>query len=554
MYKKLLAMLTVFAMVFALAACGGEKSKDASSASTGTESTVVEDSAKEDVTSQDKSEATDGKEDDKKEEGSKTTTTTQTAPQGGNTNTTSTENTNSGSITIVTGDKYSGNGGSNEPTGDGAGNQSGQANITAAYDNIKIKSGKSVTEGLNFGGKTFTMAITEEGQYHTASFKRTITAFEKKYNCKIKTVQYAFNEYNKQITQAIASGKAPEICYAHGSMFPACAIDNLYNPLNDHIVQADLMDNNNPTAGGIDLAKTSYFVYKGKIYGTCNYSSVFPVVIYYNKVAMTDKGYSGAKDPRKLAENGQWSWNRIIQMGKQLTDKSDDVYFLSNGFSGRSIMLAYGAPIITNKNGVYKENVSSTGYIAGLNLIKQLFVGANSIAEPRGNDGAYPYNSYDRMLKGKTYMFTEETSKYLDMAKDVATSNAFERKKSNIGITTMPLGNTNTKKLYPTGWLTAVCSGKGSDERVAIAWETFRSSYVDPVTDANAMSATDKAFCDSLIKGGISCEVGNFHTSSDDAVGIMMGAGQSVTNGADVAQTIESVKKQVANCIASTVK
>ncbi len=466
-----------------------------------------------------------------------------------------------GGMTITTGSKVEANTPTtSQPTinitsnAGTATNQSGQANITAAYNDLKVSTGTSVTEGLDFGGKTFTMAITEEGQYLTGSFKRTITAFEKKFNCKIKTVQYPFSKYNQQVAQAKSAGKVPEICYAHGSMFPSCAIDGLYNNFDDILKTGDLMDNDDPTAGGVDLAKTSYFVYDKKIYGLCNYESCFPVVIYYNKIAMADAGFSGNKDPRKMAESGKWTWNTILQMGQKLTNSSEDVYFLSNGFSGRSIMLAYGAPIITLENGKYSQNVTSTGYIAGLELIKQMFRGAKAIAEPRGNDGAFPYNSYDRMLKGKTYMFTEETSKYLDMAKDVKNSSAFQRNKANIGITTMPLGNTNTKKLYPTGWLTAVCSGKGTDARVALAWEVFRSSYVDPTVDTNAMSEVDQAFVDGLLKGGICCEVGNFSTSSDDAVGMMMQAAVSITNGADISQTITSIKDKMTLCINTTMK
>ena len=564
MLKKSLAMLIAMSMVFLLAACGGDSTVDTSSViDTGVEGVVESEAAENtDATEPQKGE-TESKADASVESKDETTTGNAASKENGTASKETLSNTESkteskGGMTITTGSKAENTSSTKKPTINlnantgAATNQSGEKNITAAYKDIKVKSGKSALDGLDFGGKTFTMAITEEGQYLTNSFKRTITAFEKKYNCKIKTVQYAFNEYNKQVAQAKSAGKVPEICYAHGSMFPKCAIDGLYNNFDDVLKTADLMDDKNPTAGGIDLAKTSYFVYDKKMYGLCNYESCFPVVIYYNKLQMADAGFGGNKDPRKMAESGKWTWNTILQMGKKLTNASEDVYFLSNGFSGRSIMLSYGAPIITVNNGNYKQNVTSAGYISGLELIQQIFRGSKAIAEPRGNEGAFPYNSYDRMLKGKTYMFTEETSKYLDMAKDVKNSTAFKRNKANIGITTMPLGSTNTKKLYPTGWLTAVCSGKGTDARVALAWEVFRSSYVDPTIDANAMSETDQAFVDGLLAGGICCEVGNFATSSDDAVGMMMGAAVKITNGADISQTITSIEDKMTLCINTT--
>ncbi len=546
MTKRLLALLLAAGITVTLAACGGNKTADTSSTGdTATASTVVDDASQvDDVVS------VESKDEETKDETSEPTQTqpsqpTTTTP--GNQTQTQTPSTQTQTPQANT-DRVTGGSDNAKPQTGGSGvtNQSGKTNITAAVANLKVKEGKSVTEGLDFKGKTFTMAITEEGQYNTASFKRTIAAFQTEYNCKIKTITLKFDGYNQQIAQLLAAGNAPEIAYCHGNFFPDCAIDGLYNTLNDVLTTGDLMDNNNPTAGGIDLAKTSYFVYKGKIYGTCNYSSCFPYVIYYNKKQMTDKGQ---KDPRTLAANGQWTFDYIKKMGRQLTQ--GDVYYCSNSFMGRGVPLAFGAPIVTVTNGVYKENVSSAGYIEAMEFMKSICTGANAIVEPR--DAAHAYNSYETLLKGGVYLWTEETSKYLDISKDVKTSSAFNRKKENIGVTTMPLGSTNTQKAYPTGWLTAVCSGKGTDPRVALAWDVFRSGYKDPVRDTNAFSAADQAFVDGLLKGNIACEVGKFSTSSETTLTLTEGGIiQKIVRGADVTQCVNEIKGQMTQCINTT--
>lgn len=431
-------------------------------------------------------------------------------------------------------------------------NKSDKTTITAAVSGLKVTSGKSVSNGINLKGKTIKMAITEEGQYNTASFKRVISAFEKEYGCKIKLTTLKFNTYNQQVTQALSAGSMYDICYAHGSMFPACAIDNLYENVLPTLRTDDLMDDKNPTAGGIDLAKSSYFAYKGKLYGTCNYSSVFPYVIYYNKKTLSDAGYSGAKDPRKLAENNKWSWSIIKSMGRRLTDADSGVYFLSNSFAGRGINLAYGAPVITVSNGKYKENISSGAYVTACKDIQSWFVGNTRIAEP--SDTAHPWNTYDTMLKGNSMMFLEETSKYLDMSKDVKNSPSFNRDKNNIGIVEVPLGSTNKSGKYPTGWLTAVTCGKGKDPKVAIAWDTFRSRYEDPVQDSNAMSKADKAYTDGLMLGDISCEVGQFQTSDLSALNLTSGMKGQIIKGQDISKSITQIKDQLTACIKATVK
>ena len=76
--------------------------------------------------------------------------------------------------------------GSNSSTGGGKTNNNSSggnedvSNIKLVQP-VNINHGtKPVEEGVNFGGKTFTMAITEESHVHDAAFKRKIAAFEKK--------------------------------------------------------------------------------------------------------------------------------------------------------------------------------------------------------------------------------------------------------------------------------------------------------------------------------------------------------------------------------------
>ena len=408
---------------------------------------------------------------------------------------------------------------------------------------VEIKKGSSVVDRLNFGGKTFTMAIDQHSQYHSDSFLDTVAAFEKKFNCKIKYKELNFSTYNQQIATLIAQGKAPEICYVHGSMFPDCAIKELYNPLNDHLSSGDIMNGANPTTGGIDPNKTTYFIHNREIYGTCNYNSCFPYVIYYNKKQMADAGFSGNKDPRILAERtNSWTWDFIKNLGRKLT--KDDVYFLSNSFTGRGLPLSFGGNIVTLNNGVYKENITSTHYMEAMKFMQSITSGAAIITEPR--DSAHPYNSYKTLLSGKAYLWLEETCKYPDLYNEISGSEAFQRNVNNLEITTVPLGFTNTMKAYPTGWLTAVASGKGTDPRVAIAWDVFRSGYKSEKKGASELNEEDQSFADELIQGAISCEVGCFGTDSTTTLSLTeSGLVPKVATGSNITDCINAVKNQM---------
>jgi ABC-type glycerol-3-phosphate transport system substrate-binding protein len=273
---------------------------------------------------------------------------------------------------------------------------------------------------------------------------------------------------------------------------------------------------------------------------------VFPYVIYYNKKLFADNGLT---DPRAMAEKSKWTWNVIRQMGKKVTDAGSNIYFLSNSFSaGRAVQLCYGAPVVAvDSKGNYKQNVTSEGYINANKFIQQLCVGNNSITEP--NDTAHPYNSSETFMRGTAFMWTEETSKYLDIAKEVKTQSAFNRDKNNIGIVEMPLAGKNKNK-YPTGWLTAVACGLGKDPKVSVAWDVFRSKYKDPVKDPNAMNAKDKEYTDDMLLGNIACEPASFADTETESNRVAADSIMpAIRNGADVAKTVADYKDKITACI-----
>lgn len=533
MAKRILALLLVAMLTFSLAACGGDN--DAVSSTGGdTVITEVEDAASEDAQTEnpDDKKEDDKKEDDKKEDDKKEDNASNAASKTGS--------TTSG----VEQDKVVSNDNDNKDVHVDKGGKNITANV-----NLKVTKGASKSQGINLKGKKITMAITEEGQYNTASFKRTVAAFEKEYNCKVELKTLKFGTYNQQVAQAKSANNMYDICYIHGSMFPGSAIDGLYEPLNDTLRSGDIQTDSK--SGGIDLNKTSYFVFKNKIYGTCNFNSVFPYVIYYNKKMFADNGLT---DPRAMAEKNKWTWSVIRQMGKKVTDSGSNLYFLSNSFSaGRAVQLCYGAPVVVaDGKGGYKQNVASAGYINANKLIQQLCVGNNAITEP--TDTAHPYNSSETFIKGTAFMWTEETSKYLDIAKEVKNANAFARKKNNIGIVEMPLAGTNKDK-YPTGWLTAVACGSGKDPRVSIAWDVFRSKHKDQVKDPNAMSEKDKEYTDDMLLGNIACEPGSFANTETESNRIAADKIMpAVRNGADVAKTVADYKDQITDCIKFALK
>lgn len=523
MKKRLISLLLVAVLVFSFAACSGKKTGSnaagSDAASLNNDSGITVDTVSGDAASGKNNSGTTG-------------SGKQQATSGAN-------NTASGKTTASksTGSKTTTGG--KTPTAKGS-------NIQAA-NTLKLKSGtKPMEKGLNFKGKTFSIAITEEGQYNTPSFKRMIAAFEKTYNCKLTVKTLKFNNYCQQITQQIAGGSTYDILLMHGVNYPNYAKNNLAEPLDKYITTADLMDNKNPSAGGIDANKTSYFLYKNKIYGLCHYESCFPYFIYYNKKQFEK---AGIEDPRSLEKSGKWTWNKIISLGRKHTNTESGQYFVSNSFRSLGTIYAFGKPYVSVNNGKTTLNVSSTNIISGLNMIKKMFQGNSRIAEPN-NNASYPYNSEQTLLRGTTYMFMEESSKYINIAKEINTSLAFERNIGNLGVVRVPYGSTNKNKAYPTGWLTAVAAGKGTkDARVAVAWSKFMASYKDTVNDKYNLPESYDNYRLELLSGNICCESGSWSTSDTDTRTLLAAINSDVASGKDVSQTVTRYKDRMQHCL-----
>ena len=435
----------------------------------------------------------------------------------------------------------------NTTTGNASGSNAKVSDFNLVQS-VNIKEGTTPIEnGVDFGGKTFTMAITEEPQYHDAAFKRKIAAFEKTYNCKIKTVELIFGTYNTQIQQALSAGTSYDICFQHGNHYPVGINEGLYKSFSDVITTADLQNVSNPEAGGIDLATSSYFAYNGELYGLSHYYSAYPVVMYYNKKMCSAAGI----DPQKLYDEGKWTWNYILQTGRKLTDSTKDVYFLQANYIANS----FGIAALTLKNGKPVSNLTSTQYINAINFSLQLTNSATGIAKAATT--TQPGDTYyERFFAGKTYVFPQETSKWSQIAAGAASSTAFGKDIDNVGIVPMPM-NTTDKNAYAYDQLRCITAGvKTNDIRVAACYAKFEATYVDAVQDkATVITGKNKTYVDTLLKAKTKIvNHGRYATSSTNTTDINANAYLEIAQGGDVAQVLKKAQQDNENAIKATWK
>ncbi len=399
------------------------------------------------------------------------------------------------------------------------------------------KGGSASSEYSFMKGKTYTMAITAEPQYHTTSFKAMISAFQKKYGCKIKTEQLVFNDYNKQVTQKMSSGKSYDICFVHGSMFPQGAISGIYADMTKAVTQVD--------SSNLVSELTNRFKYGDKLYGVCSNKSVYPVVFFYNKLMFEE---NGLEDPVALYNKGQWTWDKIFEMGKEVTDKENGIYFLSQNLIAAANIL--GTPFVDIVDGKVVSYANTKEMYNALQLIHDIYIGNNAIGAPLVDT-----DDWTDFTKGLQFMYYQESAKYSEIAAKVAKSAAFGKNISNLRVAPVPVDSRNASQAYPTGWLFGVAAGEGSDPRVAVTWANFAATFKSPTKGKTEMNDSDTALCNKLISGKISLvSQGWYETSSSNynwtfVKEVCWKAGR----GEDISKAIADAMPKLKACLEATV-
>ena len=394
----------------------------------------------------------------------------------------------------------------------------------------------SVDGKYDFGGKTFLMGITDEEQYNTTSFKQMVKAFEKKYNLKIKTKKLVFNDYNKQVRNAM-TGKEPfDICYIHGSMFPDCVIGG-------KVIYEDLTAAVNKVDSEVINTKRSkdLFSWDGKLYGVVADNSCFVHLMYYNKYKFQS---AGLEDPRELYEKGQWTWDKIFEQGKQVT-KDGEVFFGAQN----EVVNLYGENGYYLKDGKFYNNIRSPKIRKGLELMRKIYVGNDAIGSTDTGSQSY----IEGFKNGLFYIMIEEHSKYPSFAAAAAKSALCGKNKDNAGIVPIPLPAENTSKSYPTGWYTAIACGKGSDPMATVLWTDFSRAYESPVKSKYELTGDNLALVEKLQAGNTNpVRHGQANNSTTGINVVWMSIVGQTKNGSDISQLIEKYYPVFNDCVVTT--
>lgn len=402
-----------------------------------------------------------------------------------------------------------------------------------------------VEKGLDFGGRTLKLAV---GYTTTSTFAKMVKAFESTYNCKIEVTPLSFDKYLADLAAKVTSGEVFDIVYVHGSFYPNCFIKGFYQPLDGVFTTADLYDVNNLAAGGIDKVKSEGFSWDGHYYAVTGYKTSVPM-LYYNKKMMAAAGYTGQKDPLALYNSGDWSYQKLQEIGKKVTNASAGIYLGGRDFFAGGLVAFNRGQFVKMNGTAVSENLSDPRIYNAYKFQREISLGSGAVINYKTGTGGQDYSAF---ANGKTYMFYNDASMYSTLAKAAAESGYFGKNKNNLGYVPFPFGPDNTEKEYFIKWLEGWGAGINcKDKRAAVAFTKFESKWAESSNSKYAAPAEFNALVDKLLTGKVFWNIGGFAGKSTYVPGLQDEVCAELTDpNKDLAATLEQYRDKINSCLA----
>lgn len=399
---------------------------------------------------------------------------------------------------------------------------------------IKLKEGTVRSDkGVDFGGKTFLYAFANTEQ----RFKDEFAEFERRYNGKIKQIAVSSVE---SIAAATAGGTKFDMLMMSTDTYPSQITSNLVRPVTDYLTTADLWDTEHPEKGGLSFSMMKQFSWNNEAYCLAGAYLCGPYVIFYNKKMFND---AGLEDPLKLYKQGKWTWEKFLEMGREITDADKNLYMVNSIAShfATPFFASYDTDIVTLKDGVMKENLSDKKLYNAMLMLREMHYGEGAIVNKNLSDlGKMGYEAFSR---GTTATFQSSAGHWGQAYAAVEGKAAFDGKTSNIGVVPVPVQN--TAGVHALWGMQGYCAGVATqDPRFVVCWALMDSTinhaevYVD-----STPAEIKKVLCDVVNTDKLRAPSGTYKSSLGQLPTLTIA--NKACAGEDITKVLASYKRQV---------
>ncbi|MGN0493467.1 MAG: hypothetical protein ACI4F7_07445, partial [Acutalibacteraceae bacterium] len=251
--------------------------------------------------------------------------------------------------------------------------------------------------------------------------------------------------------------------------------------------------------------------------------------------------------------SGKWTWEKLLEMGKKVTNADKGIYFGDFSFTSQAIVLSYGGKWIKiNSYNDIKENTSDPHIFNGLKILQRICDGSEQIIN-RGKG----QSDASEFLSGRTYAYLAEDIRYSSqISKGIIDDKKLGGKTDNVGIVPVPLGDGNTA--YPAGWITGIAACRGTqDITMAVAFAKFRTTWKDSANDPYKLPESTQKLKETLLSN-INYKNYGYTTSGTDTKAtidsIVQQISAKVSGGKDIKSVLDAYKGAIQNCIDVSLK
>ena len=174
-------------------------------------------------------------------------------------------------------------------------------------------------------------------------------------------INVAYPERYDKLATAISAGDSPDLFPFDISDYPYGVLKGRYQPLDSIIdFSSPKWDNSRDIMDQIKLDGKNYCAV---------YEISFKSLMYYRKSVIKEAGLS---DPRKLFEQGKWTWDAFLDMARKFQKSGDNKYVMEGYNSDSNLLVTTGTPIISLENGKLVNNMQSDNVKRAMDFLSTL--------------------------------------------------------------------------------------------------------------------------------------------------------------------------------------
>lgn len=192
------------------------------------------------------------------------------------------------------------------------------------------------------GGQTIDVALWDENVKEIVD--ESIERFNEKHpDVKVNVTYTPFKDYWTKLKTGLNGGSGPDLFWMNGPNFNDYVDNGLIAEVEDTLAKG------NVTKDEITSAILELYSKDDKLYGLPYFSDM--VALYYNKALFDEKGIPYPDDT--------WDWSKVEEVGKELTDKENNIYGFGSAFSDQQGFYNY---IPQNGGFILNEDKTASGY------------------------------------------------------------------------------------------------------------------------------------------------------------------------------------------------